>query len=163
MKLSKTGWNNVIILSVMMIILFINSTNNRLFPDDISTNDSLLLPEHSVILTLTINLRDQTTITFERIARVWQMTSQGVLFNLTNQQIEQSMFTWQQSRGLVQADDIVIKGQEGVKVIIGLASVAQELKFTLYPLTDQLLVYNHQKSNWLAFPVAIYHQLVPVI
>lgn len=162
-KLSKTGWNNVIIFSVMIIILLINSTNERLFPGDNNTNDALLLPEHSVILTLTLMLSDDRKVVFERIGRAWQMTSQGVLLDLTNQQIEQVMFAWQQSSGLVQAPEIVVEGIAGVNVKLSLAGIEQEQKFTLYPLTDQLLVYNQQKNLWLALPVAMSHQLIPLI
>ena len=162
MKLSKTAWNNVIIFSVMIIILLINSTNERLFPEGTNTNDELLLPQHSVVLTLSIALPNETSIVFERIARAWQMTSQGVLLDLTNQQIEQVMLAWQQSSGLVQAADIVIDGQEAVEVKLSLAGVEQEQKFTLFPLADQLLVYNQQKKIWLALPAAMNQQLIPI-
>lgn len=161
MKLSKTAWNNVIIFSVMIIILLINSTNDRLFPEGNTVNDELLLPEHSVILTLSITLSNDTSIVFERIARAWKMTSHGVVLDLANQQIEQMMLAWQQGSGLVQAADIVVDGQLGVEVEISLASAEQEHKFMLYRLTDQLLVYNQQKNIWLALPVAISHQLIP--
>jgi len=162
MKLSKTAWNNVIIFSVMIIILLINTTNERLFPEDDSSNDALLLPEHSVVLTLSISLSNNRKIIFERIGRAWKMTSQGVFLDLTNQQIEQVMFSWQQSSGLVQATDIVVDGQSGIEVELSLASTAQDHKFTLYPLTDQLLVYNQQKKIWLALPAAMNHQLIPI-
>jgi len=57
MKLSRTGWNNVIIFSVMIIIIMINATNDKLFPEDAEqTASQTLLPEHSVILTLSILL-----------------------------------------------------------------------------------------------------------
>ena len=161
-KLSKTAWNNVIIFSVMIIILLINSTNDRLFPDDNNANDKLLLPEHSVILTLTIMLSEDKKIVFERIGRAWQMTSQGVFLDLTNQQIEQVMFAWQQSSGLVQAAEIVVEGVAGVDVQLSLAGIEQEQRFTLYALTDQLLVYNQQKKLWLALPAAMSHQLIPI-
>ena len=162
MKLSKTAWNNVIIFSVMIIILLINGTNERLFPEDNNTNDELVLPKHSVVLTLSIVLPNDASILFERIAKAWKMTSQGILLDLTNQQIEQMMLTWQKSSGLVQAADIVVDGQAGVQVEISLAGVEQEQKFTLYRLTDQLLVYNQQKKIWLALPAAISHQLIPI-
>jgi len=162
MKLSKTAWNNVIIFSVMIIILLINSTNERLFPDNDNTNDELLLPEHSVVLTLSIALPNETSVAFERIARAWKMTSQGVIIDLTNQQIEQVMFAWQQSSGLVQAADIKVDGQVGVEIELSLAGVEQEQKFTLYPLVDQLLVYNQRKKIWLALPAAMNHQLIPI-
>jgi len=162
MKLSKTAWNNVIIFSVMIIILLINGTNERLFPEDSKNNDEQLLPQHSVVLTLSITLPNDTSVVFERMARAWQMTSQGVFLDLTNQQIDQVMLAWQQSIGLVQAADIVVNGQDGVEVKLSLAGVEQEQKFTLFPLADQLLVYNQQKKSWLAFPVAISHQLIPI-
>ena len=161
MKLSKTAWNNVIIFSVMIIILLINTTNERLFPED-NNSDELLLPEHSVVLTLSVAVANNGSILFERVGRAWQMTSQGILLDLTNQQIEQMMFAWQQSSGLVQAADIWVNGQEGIQVALSLAGVEQQQKFTLYPLIDQLLVYNMQKKLWLAFPAAMNHQLIPI-
>lgn len=162
MKLSKTAWNNVIIFSVMIIILLINGTNERLFPESNSANDELILPQHSVILTLSITLPNENSITFERVARAWQMTNQGVILDLTNQQIEQFMLSWQQGSGLVQASDIIVDGQKGVEVKLSLAGLEQEQQFTLYPLTDQLLVFNQQKKIWLALPAAMNHQLIPL-
>jgi len=160
MKLSKTAWNNVIIFSVMIIILLINTSNEHLFPED-NNNDALLLPEHSIVLTLAVFFPNNSSITFERIGRSWQMTSQGVLVDLTNQQIEQLMFAWQQSSGLVQAADIVINAKIGIQVNIDIAGIEPQQQFILYPLTDQLLVYNVQKKLWLALPKAVAHQLIP--
>ncbi len=161
MKLSKTAWNNVIIFSVMIIILLINTTNERLFPENNGISDKLLLPEHSVVLILKMTLSAKSEVVFERIGRSWQMTSRGILINLTNQQIEQLMFAWQQSSGLVQAGNMVIEGQAGIEVEIIIASEDQEHSFTLYPLVDQLLVFNHQKEIWLALPTALSQQLIP--
>ncbi len=161
MKLSKTAWNNVIIFSVMSIILLINATNNRLFPTGESTDNARVLPEHSVILALTMTFPDKSTVMLERIGRAWKMTSQGRVIDLSNQQIEQVMFAWQQSSGLVQAANIVIDGKEGTQVALSLAGIEQEQRFTLYSLVDQLLVFNHQKEIWLALPSALSHQLTP--
>ena len=163
MKLSKTAWNNVIIFSVMIIILLINSTNNRLFPEKSNGNDKRVLPEHSVILTLSITLPNQSSTVFERVARAWKMTSQGVLVDLTNQQIDQLMLTWQQSSGLVQAAEVLVEGQIGIEVLLSLAGVELEQRFTLFPLADQLLIFNHQTEIWLALPAAMHHQLIPII
>ena len=163
MKLSRTGWNNVIIFSVMIIILLISTTNDRLFPENSNRNDELLLPPHSVILTLLVKYPDNKQIMFERKGRAWQMTSQGMIIDLNNQKIEQLMFAWQQSSGLVQADDIIIEGQQGVEVEISIAGVEPLLVFVLYPLVDQLLILNQQKGIWLALPSAINQQLVPII
>lgn len=161
MKLSRTGWNNVIIFSVMIIILLINATNDRLFPEYDGVNDAHLLPKHSVILTLAINFSDNRQLTFERVGRAWQMTSQGLLVDLSNQQIEQLMLAWQQSSGLVQADDMLVEGLKGIEVLINTATSKDELVYILYPLVDQLLVFNLQNNLWLALPKAVAHQLVP--
>jgi len=164
MKLSRTGWNNVIIFSVMIIILLINATNNKLFPNEEDDNQSerLILPVHSVILTLSINFPAQQQALFERIGRNWQLTAKGILLEKTNQQIEQMMFAWQQSRGLVQAADIVIDSEQAITVKIALAGEDNLFEYTLYPLTDQLLIYHHQEKQWLALPPTLSQQLLPI-
>jgi len=145
----------------MIIILLINATNDRLFPEGESGSDKYLLPEHSVILTLVINFDDDRQLKFERVGRAWQMTSQGLLLDLSNQQIEQLMLAWQQNSGLVQADDILVEGLQGVEVLINTATNKDELVYRLYPLVDQLLVFNLQNKLWLALPKAVAHQLIP--
>lgn len=161
MKLSRTAWNNVIIFSVMIIILLINATNDRLFPKGDSRNDKYLLPEHSVILTLVINFNDNRQLKFERIGRAWQLTSQGLLVDLSNQQIEQLMSAWQQSSGLIQAGEMLVEGATGVEVLINTATNKDELVYMLYPLVDQLLIFNVQNKLWLALPKAVANQLIP--
>ena len=165
MKLSRTGWNNVIIFSVMIIILLINATNDKLFPDEEnnSKGELLILPKHSVILTLAIDLSASQQVLFERIGRSWQLTTKGIILEKTDQQIEQMMFSWQQSGGLVQAAEIVIDNDQGITVKIALAGESQARTFVLYPLNDQLLIYQKRDSIWLALPAPIAQQLLPII
>lgn len=164
MKLSRTGWNNVIIFSVMTIILVINATNNKLFPNEEHDNkaERAILPPHSVILALAIDYPANHQVVFERVGRSWQLTAKGVLVDKTDQQIEQLMFSWKQSSGLVQAGNIEIESKKGVKVKIALAGLEKEKTFTLYPLNDQLLIYLHQDDLWLALPATLAQQLLPV-
>lgn len=170
MKLSKTGWNNVIIFSVMIMILLINVTSKKLFTDESAnqadSSQQSILADHSVILTLAIN----NQLMFQRSGVNWQIidiaSGKEVALKLTNQQIEQVMLAWQQSTGLVQADDIIIEGQKGIAVTVGIAGKAQAEQFTLYPLIDQLLLYKHsskqnQQGVWLALPQALTAQLLP--
>jgi hypothetical protein len=164
MKLSRTGWNNVIIFSVMTIILLINATNDKLFPNEESgTNgEQLILPQHSVILTLSIDFSENQHVLLERVGRSWQLTAKGVPLEKTEQQIEQMMFAWQQSSGLVQAAEIMIDSDQGVSVQIALAGEPEVRTFVLYPLADQLLVYQQQENVWLALPATLAQQLLPV-
>lgn len=163
MKLSKTGWNNVIIFSVMAIIILINATNDRLFPKEENLSEQTILPEHSVILTLAINYADGSSALFERVGRTWQLTTQGVDIQKTDNQIEQMMFAWQQSTGLIQASEIIIDGDIGVTVNIALAGESETRTLILYPLEDQLLIKKQLNSTWLSLPAAISQQLLPRI
>jgi hypothetical protein len=164
MKLSRTGWNNVIIFSVMLFILLINLTNKKLFNENESHSSSaqFILPEHSVILSLLIESPDNKVLHFERIGRRWQMTAQGVLVDFNQQQIQQLILSWQQSSGLVQASDMIVKGQRGTRITLFLADLDSEQHYILYPLSDQLLVYNQQNQLWLALPAVLSNQLLPI-
>ncbi|OUR78377.1 hypothetical protein A9Q75_13630 [Colwellia psychrerythraea] len=164
MKLSRTGWNNVIIFSVMTIILLINATNDKLFPNEESANkgERLILPQHGVILTLAIDFSENQRVLLERVGRSWQLTAKGIMLEKTEQQIEQMMFAWQQSSGLVQAAEIMIDSAQGVAVKIALAGESHVRTFILYPLDDQLLVYQQQENVWLALPATLAQQLLPV-
>ena len=165
MKLSRTGWNNVIIFSVMIIILLINATNDKLFPKEGKANNAeqLILPQHSIILTLAIDFSLSQQVLFERRGRSWQLTAKGVLLEKTDQQIEQMMFAWQESSGLVQAAEIIIDSEQSITVNIALAGESQARIYMLYPLNDQLLVYQQQGNTWLALPPALAQQLLPII
>jgi len=164
MKLSRTGWNNVIIFSVMIFILLINVTHKKLFGDDETqaSSEQFVLPEHSIILSLSIQLSDNKKLTFERLGRRWQMTAKGLVLDLSQQQIQQMILSWQQNTGLVQAGDMIVEGQVGVAVTIMLADIESEQHFLLYALSDQLLVYNQQQALWLALPAALAKQLLPI-
>lgn len=164
MKLSRTGWNNVIIFSVMIIILLINATNDKIFPDEGHENkaEQLILPEHGVILTLAIDYSEKQSVLLERIGRSWQLTTQGLILDKSEQQIEQMMFAWQQSSGLVQAAAVIVEGTDEVTVSIALAGESDIRSFILYPLTDQLLIYQQQDNRWLALPATLAQQLLPI-
>lgn len=148
----------------MTIILLINATNEKLFPDEGNANHSeqSILPAHSVILTLAIALSDKKNILFERVGRSWQLTTKGIILELTDQQIDQMMFAWQQSSGLVQADEIIINSEQGILVQVALAGESQVRTLVLYPLSDQLLVNQQLNNRWLALPAAFAQQLLPI-
>lgn len=163
MKLSKTGWNNVIIFSVMAIIVLINTTNDKLFPqEDSNKAEQLILPQHAVILTLAISYSENENILLERVGRSWQITTTGLKIEKNENQIEQMMFAWQQSRGLVQASEIIIDSDTGLTVNIALAGEEQMRNFILYTLSDQLLVYKQDENIWLALPASFAQQLLPL-
>ena len=162
MNLSRTGWNNVIIFSVMTMILLINLTNELLFStvdhSDIQTSSTqLVLGEHAVILTLAISDR----VLIERSGRAWQISPAELNKQLSEQSLEQMMMAWQQSVGLLQASTIQIEGLKGIEVMVELAGNPTPQIFTLFALSDQLLVRRHSDESWLALTTQIYQQLIP--
>jgi len=156
MKLSKTAWNNVIIFSVMSIIIIINYTNNKLFQRDESGAFSQEIPiitDHSVILTLTINHH----IVIERIGQTWRIKPAI----LARQALEQMMYSWQQSTGTSVAIQNELAQQTAIMVNVIVAGEENPYVLSVYPLAEQLIIYNHNKNRWLALPLTIFHQLFP--
>jgi hypothetical protein len=163
MKLSRPAWNNVIIISAVVMILLLNLMNYRLFPDN---NDRILntdgeqfivLP-HDVILTLEV--RDKFII--ERTGLSWRITKSQGLAEINKQAIGQMMLVWQQSTGLLQAEGIDVSGQKGIEVLINLAGKAETQELILYPLVDQLLIHDKTLNLWVAMPPERYKQLIPM-
>ncbi len=163
MKLSRTAWNNIIIFSVMIFILVINVTDDKLFSEQATSKGAFeaILPLHSIVLTMEITLPGKQEIRYERIGRHWKLTTRGLLFAQTDQQIEQMMMTWQQSKGLIQAGNLVIQGDSTIAVEIAVAGKDTPYNFMLYALHDQLLVNSVNDKRWLALPQYLTQQLIP--
>jgi hypothetical protein len=167
MKLTRTGWNNVIIISVMLMILLINFTSDRLFPESNSVTNTqgeqMLFAEHAVILTLIIDGQ----IKIERLGQTWQvkqLETQKIITSVNQQVLEQTMRAWQQTAGLLQASTIEITGLTGLSIKVYLAGQQEVKKLTLYPLDDQLLIKDGtepMKEKWFALPSALYAQFIP--
>ncbi|NQZ80052.1 MAG: hypothetical protein HRT52_03455 [Colwellia sp.] len=155
MKLSRTGWNNVIIFVVMIFILVINVTNKQLFSDnntDVASEQSLL-GNGSVILTLALN----NNILIERIGRTWRATPA----KLSGQALEQMMMSWQQVTGDVLTEAPIVDKKMALIITVNLAGQEQAAVLSLYSVTDELLVFNHQSQLWFSLPMQIFQQLLP--
>jgi|TARA_B110000091_G_scaffold210751_1_gene254170 hypothetical protein len=163
MKLSRSAWNNVIIISALLMILLINLINHKLFPDDNeqirnAEGEHFILSAHAVILTLEV----QDNFIIERIGQSWRIEAKQGLADINKQVIRQMMLAWQQSSGLLQADSIDVLGQKGVDVLINVAGTLETKRLTLYPLIDQLLIHDNNLNLWLATSPQRYRQLMPI-
>jgi hypothetical protein len=155
-KLSKTGWNNVIIFSVMGFILLINATNKKIFSPDENMADTqtiALVGSQNIILTLGIN----NVVAVERIGRTWRATPAKI----SGQALTQMMMSWQQSSGeaMVQAPEI--DRQFSLDVTLDIAGQSQPLQLNFYATEQQLLIFNQTSQQWLVMPLAMYGQLFP--
>ncbi len=155
MKLSRTGWNNVIIFSVMIFILVINVTNKKLYAPDEEHNarENTLFAEHSVILSLSIHQQ----VIIERIGSTWRATPE----KLSGQALEQMMLTWHEVVGELVVEPVDLDRQMALVVSVELAGQKQVQTLSLYITNSEFLIFSHQQERWLALPLAIFSQLIP--
>lgn len=155
MKLSRAGWNNVIIFSVMTFILLINMTNQQLFSSggDDGQAENYLFGEHAIILTLSIPQQ----LLVERIGRTWRATPAKI----SGQLLEQMMLSWHESQGQVMTSTPKVDPTMALLIRVELAGESQPQDLSFYTSDTELLVYAHQQKRWLSFPLAIFQQLLP--
>jgi hypothetical protein len=155
-KLSRTGWNNVIIFSVMLFILLINVTQNKRFGDSPETavhQDMLLIGEHNIILSLTVN--QQTNI--ERIGRSWR----AIPAVITGQPLDMMMQTWHSTKGVVVDKPETVDKSKSIIVSVELAGHSDSEYFALIPMHDSLFIFQQSSQQWFRLPLAMLKQLVP--
>jgi hypothetical protein len=155
MKLSRTGWNNVIIFSVMIFILVINVTNKKLYSstEQQDNKQQTLFAKHAVILSLAVNQQ----VAIERIGRTWRATPAKI----SGQALEQMMLTWHEITGDIVTVPPELDHQMALVVTVELAGEAQAQLLNFFITDNELLVFNPQQKRWLAFPLAIFSQLIP--
>jgi hypothetical protein len=154
MKLSRTGWNNVIIFSVMIFILVINVTNKKLYSsDNKQSNERTLFSKHAVILSLAINQQ----VTIERIGRTWRATPAKI----SGQALDQMMLSWHETQGILVTETPALDHQMALVISVELAGEAHSQLLNLFMTNNELLVFNQQQKKWLSFPLAIFSQLIP--
>lgn len=152
-KFSRTGWNNVIIFSVMAFILLINLTQNKqVFKQD-QQAEMALLGEHAVILSLTVN--QQTNI--ERIGQTWR----ALPANIQAQPLEAMMKAWHEVIGLEVEEPVEVDRSKAVVVSLVLAGQSIDEHLMLIPLEQELIVFKQSSKQWFSFPKAIFAQLIP--
>lgn len=158
-KLSKSGWNNVIIFAVMGFILLINLVNKKVYsPEDDQANvnasqELVIIGQNQVILALTV----ENVVLIERIGRTWRAKPA----TLSGQALEQMMMSWQQSSGEIMAQAPEIDRQFSLDVKLDIAGLAEPLLLNIYATERQLLVFNQTAQQWLAMPIEMYGQLFP--
>ena len=154
-RLSRAGWNNVIIFSVMGFILLINLTQPQKDDSEQSATNGQqsIIGEQSVILTMTIAQQ----LTIERAGQSWRTMPE----DMSNQLVEQMMRSWHSAQGHTVDINFDRSTQQGIFISMVLAGEQAISMFTLYPLDDQLLVFNHQNGLYVSLARPMVKQLLP--
>jgi len=155
MKLSRTGWNNVIIFAIIGFILLINATNNKLFNKKEPTvvEQTTIFAQHDTILTLYF----YPNVTIERMGKTWRATPDI----LNEQALEQMMRSWKNTEGSSVQKPPRLDEKMALIVKVSLAAQNQPQTMQLYVTDTELLIFNKTTQLWLSFPLAIFSQLVP--
>lgn len=154
-KFSRTGWNNVIIFSVMGFILLINATQRNVdsMPDMSVEEQFMLVPEFGVILSLTVN--QQTHI--ERIGQTWR----AIPAVIGGQPLNAMMKAWHSVSGeLIDRPENIDKSQ-AIIVSLLLAGQSDSEYFMLVIHEQQLIIFKQSTEQWLRLPKEILFQLAP--
>jgi len=134
LRLSKRAWNNVLIVSMLVMILLFNSTNNILNGGNSEASIVPLIPEDGILMTLEIG-----DVKVERIGRGWRANATPIIPEVELATLVQ---TWTQAQMI--SYDLLSEEQPFV-VIAWLAGAPEGLVFQLYPADQDTLVKFQQQ------------------
>lgn len=157
-RLSRKGWNNVLIFSMLLMIMVFNGMHKK-FSMGGSANVMLpLLPEGSLLLTL-----EYPNASIERIGQGWRSNPP---LGLDGEQLAQIINGWQNEAVEWQVDDeeakVMTKGKMPVYYVIAhLAGKRDGAVYAFYPQLDDVWIHDQQQSRWLKAPKMLMTRLVP--
>ena len=153
-KLSRSGWNNVIIFTVMGFILLINVTNKNVFTSkENQASEQFVLGADAVLLTLSINHE----LSIERLGRNWRATPERI----SGQALSQMMRSWQLLEGQVVNAPKGVDLKLALVIIVEVADIPQAINLSLIATDYELLIYNQVTQLWFSLPIELYSQLLP--
>ena len=94
MRLSRKAWNNVVIISMLLMIFFFNGLHKKLNTQPVEEGVQALLPAQSFILAMAF-----PELKIERIGTSWRSQSQQeTAWQGDEQQLEQLVELWQHQK-----------------------------------------------------------------
>ena len=121
MKLSKRGWNNVLIFACMGMIIIFNLMSGKI-NDNAEGSVVTILPEQSMILTL-----EYPNVVIERLGTSWRVNPSDTL---TADNVEKAINTWLSLTGEV---SLVASEEIGYRVTLWLAGDEHPKKLWIQP------------------------------
>lgn len=100
-RLSRKGWNNVLIFASLFMILIFNGVHNKLINKVSPEQSKNLLPVAEVVLSA-----DFPNISVERVGRGWRSLPQS---EYTDQQVSDVINQWQQLAGDLVTNEVLLE------------------------------------------------------
>ncbi|MCJ8271757.1 MAG: hypothetical protein MJK04_20450 [Psychrosphaera sp.] len=157
-QLSKKGWNNVLIFSMLLMIMVFNGMHKNLGGREPTDTDVLILPENSLVLTLNIG-----DIAIERIGQGWRANP---AVNMDLAQLTDLMARWKAHKAQWQMDDNEAKVMtDGIMpqfiVIATLAGKTDGAVYAFYPQLEEVWSHDQFAKRWLKAPIGMMSELFP--
>ncbi|MFT4993581.1 MAG: hypothetical protein ACI965_000601 [Paraglaciecola sp.] len=132
-RLTQRGWNNVIIVSMLLLIVLFNTSSNFLTDSDADPDQARpLLPNNSVLMTL-----DFGSHKIERIGRGWRVVTDKGQALADQVALTERVNNWQQA-SIKPFDGL--RPDRGFVVVVWLAGQDQARVYQFYPAGKNLLV-----------------------
>ncbi|WP_440054965.1 hypothetical protein ACSLBF_02060 [Pseudoalteromonas sp. T1lg65] len=145
-NLSRKGWNNVVIISMLLMIFFLNGLHHKLNPSEPELGIQAVLPEQSFILTLAF-----PGYKIERIGTSWRIEKPHNTADFSEQQLRSLVSQWQRLQLEVVAKPTL--DTEALSVAqFWLATQELPLSYQLYQQQQQFWLYDKQTQRWFNLP-----------
>ncbi len=157
-RLSKKGWNNVLIFSMLLMIMIFNGMHKKLGGGESTDTNVLLLPENSLVLTLNIG-----DIAIERIGQGWRAKP---AIDMDMAQLTDLMARWKAYTAQWQMDDseakVMTKGKMPQFIVIAsLAGKTDGAVYAFYPQLEEVWIHDQFAQRWLKAPASMMSELLP--
>ncbi len=148
-RLSRTGWNNLIIFAMLFMIFLFNGLHHKLLNSNAEEGERALLPLNSLVLTIEFD-----SVKVERIGKGWRTTGVDTvdLAGLVN--------SWQ-SQLMVPMNDTVPSEKVLTHATFWLAGLENGYTFSLHQYQSEYYLFDRDKQIWYALPVTLKNTLFP--
>ncbi|MFT5163520.1 MAG: hypothetical protein ACI9FJ_002116 [Alteromonadaceae bacterium] len=159
-RLSRKGWNNVLIFAMLMMIMVFNGMHTKFNSGDAENIQVTLLPEDSLVLTL-----EYPNAVVERIGQIWRSKPP---LDITAEQLLAIMNDWQNQLVELQVDENEAKVMTQGKmpqyyVIARLAGKEEGAVYAFYLQFDHVWIHDQQQARWLKAPIELTNALIPTV
>lgn len=139
MQLSRRGWNNVLIFTVLAMMLVFQYSGNKLDGDESASKYQSALPTSAVVLSMQFdNIQ---------IQRVGSLLASKPELGLSQPQLQQIIKAWETATFKPVASDVVVENLAyGVNISFELVNVAEPVTLILYQIDDGYLLQNWQNQ-----------------
>lgn len=140
MRLSKRGWNNVLIFGILLVIFIVN------FQQELTSNSST---HHETVIANDLTILEVETPDFiiTRVGRNWQSTPQ---IGLSNQQLTQIIYQWQHNP--LQLTDSIKTSIATLSFKFFVAEQQQPIEITLHQQNNDDYIVEVNKERLLILP-----------